>query len=203
MVSTPDRPGEGTNANQEFEQLDSHQFDRIVATLETSLDRRGALRVFGLAALGAVSMNRLVQEDAGARRRKKKKATNTKICTPGKTIATLKVPSNGVTVNSPALTKGQRYRVQASGFWNANAQYGNDACAAFPFANPNAPEFTYRNLRLGLLMNSIPPGAWGNYNTQHVYEQLFTGDGLALAFRNLDPVVEDNSGFITVTIECV
>lgn len=159
----------------------------------------------GLAALGAVSMNRLAQEGAGARRRKKKtkKNTDTTVCAPGKTFATVAVPANGRTANSPALTKGQRYLLRASGFWSTNALYGNDACAAFPFANPNAPEFTYHNLRLGLLVNSIPPGAWGNYNTQHVYEQLITGDGLALAFRNLDPVPEDNSGSITVTIECL
>lgn len=156
-----------------------------------------------MAALGAVSMNHLAHNDADARRRKKKRATNTTTCRPGKTFATVSVPANGRTVNSPALLKGQRYLLRASGFWSANAQYGNDACAAFPFANPNAPEFTYRGLRLGLLVNSIPPGAWGNYNPQHVYEQLFTGDGLALAFRNTDPVVEDNSGSITVTIECV
>lgn len=183
--------------------MDSHKFDRIVATLESPWDRRSALRVMGLAALGAVSLNHIAQGDAGARRRKKKKNAGTNVCAPGKTFATVTVPANGRTANSPALTKGQRYLLRASGFWNANAQYGNDACAAFPFANPNAPEFTYRNLRLGLLVNSIPPGAWGNYNTRHVYEQLVTGDGLALAFRNLDPVPEDNSGSITVTIECL
>lgn len=73
----------------------------------------------------------------------------------------------------------------------------------FSLAYPDAPEFTDRILRPGLLANNVLPGAWGNDNSHHVDERLFAGGGPALAFRDLDPVPEDNGKSITVTIECV
>jgi hypothetical protein len=123
-------------------------------------------------------------------------------CQPGKSFATISVPANGSTATSPNLQRGQSYRLRATGFWNTNAQFGNDAFAAFPFANPNAPELTFQGVRLGLSVNGGSPDQWGSYNSGHTYEQVITGQGQGATFRFTDPQTNDNSGSLTVTIEC-
>jgi hypothetical protein len=100
------------------------------------------------------------------------------------------------------LAAGQRYRLRASGFWHTNSQYGNDAFATFPFADPNAPATTYQNVRLGLSIDGGSPDQWGRYTTSHIYERQIMGQGAALSLRFTDPVPADNSGSLTVEIVC-
>jgi hypothetical protein len=120
----------------------------------------------------------------------------------GQQLRIVSVPSSGSTVSTPALAAGQRYRLRASGFWHTNPQYGNDAFAAFPFADPNAPGTTYQSVRLGLSVDGGSPDQWGSYTTSHIYERQIIGQGAALSLRFTDPVPDDNSGSLLVEVFC-
>ncbi len=187
--------------------MERRNFDRFSRAFTQSYNRRDALRVLGLAAIGASSAGLLAPASGDARRKKRKvkKVKETQpanICQPGKQFATVNVPATGAAVTSPALVQGQRYRLRASGFWVTNAQYGNDAFAAFPFADVNKPETTYQGTRLGLSVDGGSADQWGSYNAGHTYERTVTGTGAALSFRFTDPAANDNSGSINVVIEC-
>jgi hypothetical protein len=201
LVIVPGWPGQETYTSQELILVNSENLDHLADTLQESQPRRGVLRMLGVAALGASGVSILAHEGGDARKQSGKKSGK-KRCKPGKSIASVQVPANGTTVTSPVLKQGQRYRLRANGFWNTNAQYGNDAFAAFQFANPNTPELTYKNVRLGLSVNGGSPDQWGNYNTNHTYELQFTGQGQGVTFRFTDPETNDNSGSLTVSIEC-
>jgi hypothetical protein len=43
---------------------------------------------------------------------------------------------------------------------------------------------------------------WGAYNTNHVYERVFTGQGAALSLACSDAVFTDNSGSVQVEVRC-
>jgi hypothetical protein len=159
--------------------------------------------------LGALRLPERVEARNKKKRKKRKKAQpvqqdgqNGQMCPTGQQLRIVSVPSSGSTVSTPVLAAGQRYRLRASGFWNTNPQYGNDAFAALAFANPNAPETTYQNVRLGLSVDGGSPDQWGNYTTSHIYERQIIGQGAALSLRFTDPVPADNSGSLLVEIFC-
>jgi hypothetical protein len=162
--------------------------------------------------LGALRLPERVEARNKKKRKKRKKAQpvqqneqneqNGQACPSGQQLRIVSVPSSGSTVSTPVLAAGQRYRLRASSFWNTNPEYGNDAFAAFPFANPSAPETTYQNVRLGLSVDGGSPDQWGSYNAAHIYELQVTGQGAALSLRFTDPVPADNSGSLLVEIFC-
>jgi hypothetical protein len=98
---------------------------------------------------------------------------------------------------------GRCYRLSAVGFWSTHLTYGQDAVAAFPKNNHNAPEFEYQGVRLGLSLDGGSPDEWGRYNPSHIYERRLVGEGVGLFLRNTDPVTADNSGSLFVEVyEC-
>src|SRR4051812_35520561 len=143
--------------------VDPMQFDGLATKVGEISSRRHVLKWLGgigAAGLAAVAGHSGVE----AKKRKKNKKQKAKTCTPGSSVGSVTVPATGATVNTPNLIQGQRYRLRAVGFWSTNATFGNDAFAAFPFANPNAPETTFQGLRLGLSVNGGSPDQWGSYN---------------------------------------
>jgi hypothetical protein len=183
-------------------------FAGLTRNLGDVSSRRNVLRLFGgVAAASAIAATGL--GEAGAKRKTKKRkkkqkgGQNGQTCAPGTSLGTVSVPATGATVNTPILAQGQAYRLRASGYWITNATYGNDAFAAFPFANPNAPETTYQNVRLGLSVDGGSPDQWGSYTNTHVYERQVIGQGASLALRFTDPAPQDNSGSLIVEILCV
>jgi hypothetical protein len=188
--------------------MDTTRFNGLSEALTGRLSRRQAAQWLAAGGASAVLVRTGLQDSAAGKGRKGKgkgkgKGKNKNRCTPGSSIGSVNVPATGATVTTPVLTAGQRYRLRASGFWVTNAQYGNDAFAAFPFANPNAPELTYNNVRLGLSVDGGSPDQWGSYNAGHVYEREVTGTGAALSLKFTDPETNDNSGSLTVEIFCV
>jgi hypothetical protein len=169
---------------------------------------RDLLRALAGAGLG-VAATRLANPGVteagkkGKKKRKKAQPQMAQVCQPGAAIGSVSVPATGATVSTPVLAQGQRYRLRASGFWITNAITGNDAFAAFPFANPGAPGTTYQGVRLGLSVNGDSPDQWGSYTTTHIYERQVTGQGTALSLRYTDPIPADNSGSLIVDIYCV
>ncbi len=144
-------------------------------------------------------------ESAEAKRKGRKRGKGRgqqAVCQPGTQVGAVSVPATGATVNTPVLVAGQRYRLRASGFWNTNATDGNDAVAAFPFANPNAPVLTTGGVRVGLAVDGGSPDLWGSYSTTHLYEREIIGQGAALSLRYTDPIVTDNSGSLLVDVFC-
>ena len=190
--------------------METKTFNGITRNLGSSLNRRSALRGLFAGAAAAVARGALLQdEDASAKRRKKKGKGKGKgnggqqaICQPGTQIGAVSVPATGVSVNTPVLVAGQRYRLRASGFWASNATNGQDAFADFPFADPTKFTTTFEGVRLGLSVNGGSPDQWGSYNTGHVYEQVVVGQGAALSLRCSDAVFTDNSGSVLVEILC-
>lgn len=187
--------------------MDSTRFKSLSDALTGQLSRRQAVQWLAVGGASAVLVRTGLQDSAAKKGRKGKKGkgkTQTPArCTPGSSIGSVNVPASGATVTTPVLTAGQRYRLRASGFWVTNAQYGNDAFAAFPFSNPNAPELTFNNVRLGLSVDGGSPDQWGSYNAGHIYEREVTGTGAALSLKFTDPATNDNSGSLTVEIFCV
>lgn len=178
----------------------SIRFGSVGNALEEVWSRRQALRLLTAGAAGVVVAQAGLQgSDAKKRKNRKNKK---KVCKPGKLFQTVSVPATGGAATTQALINGQRYRLRASGFWNTNAQFGNDAFAAFPFANPNAPELTFNGVRLGLSVDGGSPDQWGSYNAGHVYEREIIGQGASLSLRFTDPQTADNSGSLTVEIFC-
>ncbi len=117
-------------------------------------------------------------------------------------MALLTVPANGTTVNTPVLRNGQRYRLRATGFWLTNAQFGNDAFAAFPLADPHAPVLTLEGVRLGLALDGGSPDLWGDYNSAHGYQVEVTGRGRTMSLGYTDPIRGDNSGTVELEVTC-
>src|SRR5690349_5484601 len=61
-------------------------------------------------------------------------------CAPGTLAGSVNVPALGPAVNTPVLTKSQRYRLRATGFGLTDEAIGNDAFAAFRINDPNRME---------------------------------------------------------------
>jgi hypothetical protein len=187
--------------------MDTTRFKGLSDVLTGRLSRRQAVQWLAAGGASAVLVRAGMEDSAAKKGRKGKgkgkgKGKNKNRCTPGSSFGSVSVPATGATVTTPILTAGQQYRLRASGFWVTNAQYGNDAFAAFPFANPNAPELTFNNVRLGLSVDGGSPDQWGSYNAGHVYERTVTGAGVALSLKFTDPIPADNSGSLTVEIFC-
>jgi hypothetical protein len=174
-------------------------FDRMNATMGAAASRRGVLRGV-LAALGAAVADGLAVAETPAKKKKGKGKAPT--CRPGKVVATIPVPASGAAVTTPVLRRGQAYRLRASGYWSTNAQYGNDAYAAFPVTNPNQYERYYQNTRLGLSVDGQSADFWGAYNANHAYERTVTGQNRAISFAFSDRGYADNSGTLTVEVRC-
>ena len=176
-------------------------FDGISRDLGQVSTRRSLVRLLGgAAALGSVAV--VGRGETDARKGKKGGRKKKKTCKPGTSQGSVSVPATGATVTTPVLKQGQRYRLRATGFWSTNATYGNDAFAAFPLANVNAPELTYQGVRLGLSVDGGSPDLWGSYTTSHIYEREVVGQGAALSLRYTDPVPADNSGSLLVEVFC-
>lgn len=182
--------------------MDSNRFDELATTVGELSSRRNILKwIGGVAAGGLVAVTGHNVVDA-KKKKKKNKKQKARTCTPGTSIGSVSVPATGTAVNTPVLAAGQRFRLRAVGFWSTNATFGNDAFAAFPFNNPNAPQTSFQGTRLGLSVNGGSPDQWGSYNTNHTYEQQVTGNGGALSLNFTDPAPGDNSGSLTVDIFC-
>jgi hypothetical protein len=177
--------------------------EQITTSLQTRPSRRDALRALVGSSLG-LAVVRLPEDGEAKKKRKKrkKKQPNGQMCEPGTSIGSVRVPATGAIVSTPALASGQRYRLQATGYWNTNASYGADAFASFKFANPNEIATTYQNVRIGLAVNGGSPDEWGSYHITHNYEREITGKGAPLTLHYTDPVTSDNSGSLTVDIVC-
>jgi hypothetical protein len=173
----------------------------ITNALQTRPNRREALRGLLGAALG-LAVLRQPESGEAKKRKKRKKQKPEPICTPGTSVGSVKVPASGTLVSTPVLAQGQRYRLQASGYWNTNASYGADAFASFKFSNANEIETMYQNVRIGLSVNGGSPQEWGRYNVTHNYEREIVGQGAPLTLHYTDPVTSDNSGTLTVNIVC-
>jgi hypothetical protein len=181
--------------------------DRIAnvkSTLNTRASRRDVMRGLLGTGLGfaALRLPEAVEAKKRKKRKKRKNVDNGQTCEPGTSIGTVSVPATGAVVSTPVLALDQRYRLQATGFWNPNATHGNDAFASFKLANPGEIALTYQNVRLGLSVDGGSPDLWGSYNITHNYEREVTGQGAALSLRYTDPVTSDNSGSLTVKIVC-
>lgn len=188
--------------------MDSSRFEALTRCLSGGGTRRQMARLLAGGAVGGLSLVTglgAVAEKRGVgtgKRGKGKGKGKDKKCRRGKKLATISVPANGNIVSTPVLDRGQRYRLRASGFWSTNAQFGQDAAAAFPFTNPNAPQRFFQGVRLGLSVENGSPDQWGNYDTEHTYELKVTGLGSRLTLRNTDPGTADNSGTVTVEVLC-
>ena len=202
--------------------MNARRFDKLVSTPGAFSSRRQVFKVLGggavLGASGlairgggaaakAAEQQRAAStggtpEDAGrseaSRRRHQRRTT----CRRGKKVASLVVPANGTTVNTPDLRNGQRYRLRATGFWLTNEQFGNDAFAAFSFADPLTPVLTLEGVRVGLAVDGGSPNLWGDYNPAHGYQIEVTGHGRTMSLGYIDPIRGDNSGAVKVEITC-
>ena len=184
-------------------------FDAVTRDLGEVSTRRKFIRLLGgAAAMGAVVAVAHAEPADAKRRRRKRRKPNTpqpgqnQVCQAGKLVGAVSVPASGAKVSTPILVAGQRYRLRASGFWNTNANDGNDAAAAFPFANPNAPVTVAGGVRVGLSVNDGSPDVWGSYTTTHIYEHVVVGKGAALTLHYVDPITADNSGSLLVDVFC-
>ena len=175
--------------------------EQITNSLHTRPSRRAALRGLLGAALGFAVLHQPESGEAKKRKKRKKQKT-TQACQPGTALGSVKVPATGAIVSTPVLAQGQRYRLQATGYWNTNAFYGADAFASFKFANPTETATSYQNVRIGLSVNGGSPDQWGIYNITHNYEREIVGQGSPVTLRYTDPVTSDNSGSLTVSIVC-
>jgi hypothetical protein len=176
----------------------------LTSSLNTRASRRDVMRGLVGTGLGiaALRLPEAVEAKKRKKRKKRKNGNNGQICEPGMAIGTVTVPATGAVVSTPVLVVGQRYRLQATGFWNTNATYGADAFASFKLANPGETATTYQGVRIGLSVDGGSPDQWGSYNITHNYEREVVGQGKALSLRYTDPVTSDNSGSLTVKIVC-
>jgi hypothetical protein len=148
---------------------------------------------------------------ARAKKGKKGKKRNKKLqpqpqpqptCAPGTLAGSVNVPATGPTVNTPVLTKGQRYRLRATGFGLTDQAIGNDAFAAFRINDPNRVETTFEGIRLGLSVNGGSPDQWGSYHLNHTYEQQVTGTGTTLSLSFAQVITGESGGSLTVDVLC-
>jgi hypothetical protein len=145
-----------------------------------------------LAAAGRFASAGAAKDDAPRKKDKR--------CGSPKLIDTIWVPAIGPGVLTPTFRKGRRYRLRAVGFWTTNKTHGQDAFAAFPFSNHNAPVLSYQGTRLGLGIDNDGPDQWGAYNPNHVYERYLVGSGVGYVIYNTDPDKSDNSGSVFVEV---
>ena len=150
--------------------MDPTRFERLIAALGAPTSRRQILRILAGGASGLVALTGFDAAQAKKRKRKRR-PEKPKTCRTGTPWGTVTVPASGVSVTTPALEQGQRYLLRAVGFWTTNAAYGNDAFAAFPLNNPNAPETTFQGVRLGLSVDGGSSDDWGSYNPDHIYQR--------------------------------
>jgi hypothetical protein len=190
--------------------MDHSAFDAAARSLGGEVTRRRAMRSLGAAVAGLGITALLGIESTEARRkrggRKKKRGKGNPIpqavCPTGQQVGVVSVPANGTAVQTPMLIQGQRYRLRATGFWLSNQTHGQDAFADFEIANPGVSVTTFNGVRLGLSVNGGSADFWGAYNTNHVYERVFTGQGAALSLACSDAVFTDNSGSVQVEVRC-
>jgi hypothetical protein len=137
-----------------------------------------------------------------AKKNRRKKRKRQEACSRGERVAGVVVPGTGGTVQTPALTQGQRYRVRASGYWRSNATRGQDAFADFSIVTPSSYATEFEGVRLGLAFDGDSPDLWGSYTTSHEYERVVTGRGTAVPLSCIDKVHDDNTGAVFVEIFC-
>jgi hypothetical protein len=203
-------------------------FDGMTEQLDESATRRSVFRLLGgvMAVAGGMALggSQAAAKNKGGRRKCRIKCgsgsrlvgcrcrptgavrTVQAVCQPGKAIATISVPATGPAVTTPVLATGQTYRLQVSGFWAFDAEWGNDAAAAFRFTDQSKTATSFEGTRMGLSLNGGSPDEWGNYNQGHVYERQIVGQGTALSLRYTYPSTFPSasyiSGALTVTIFC-
>jgi hypothetical protein len=183
--------------------MEHHQFDVLTRSISRHSSRRDVLR--GLVAGCGLGMPQLAETvTAKKKKRKKRKPQQPQPrCSPGEQLDAIGVPGTGEGVLTRILAEGQGYRLRASGFWNSNATHGQDAFADFELANPDNSVTDFEGVRLGLSINGGSPDQWGSYHTNHVYERIVTGQGMALSLKCSDKVFTDNSGEVLVEVFCV
>jgi hypothetical protein len=153
------------------------------------------------AAAGLTAAAGITSTEAKKKKRKKPKKGSS-ACPAGTLLATVIVPGHGQTVFTPSLDSGQRHRLRAVGACSTDATHGNDAFAAFPYANPTTFEKTADGVRLGLSIDGGSPDQWGTYKPDHIYEREVTGQGDALALKFIDPNTDFNAGALIVDVFC-
>jgi hypothetical protein len=186
------------------EKMNDDRAPTVIRLVNARPSRRDVTRGLKVTGLGLAALQ--LPGTGEARKQKKpkkpKKCKKKQTCQPGMLIGSVSVPASGDTVSTPVLAQGRRYLLRATSLWITNATYGNDAFAAFPFANPGAPITTLQGVRLGLSVDGGSPDQWGSYTTSHIYERVVTGQGTALSLRFTDPVTSDNSGSLLVDVIC-
>lgn len=177
--------------------------------------RRGVLRLLAsvttVATIGAIGALRIGEPTAARRRKrgkhKKHRGGQPNVCPAGQVVAQLQVSGNGAIVQTPALTAGQKYRVQASGSATLSNVFGLDAEYIFATADPSQGTDVDSGIDAGLSIddptaddNKSPK--WGPYNPNHVYETTYLGTGKPAQLRMHDGNYTDNSGALLVTFSC-
>jgi hypothetical protein len=187
--------------------MNSTRIDDLIAALSATVSRRAAVRAIGATtaiALAAIAgRDGVAKTNKNKKKKRKKRTASPGVCPSGTLVGTVAVPANGTSVTTVPLNQGQRYRLRATGFWSTNAEFGNDAYAAFKLTAPGTPTTVFQGTRLGLSVAGGSPDLWGSYNSNHVYEREVTGQGAALSLRFTDPVTSDNAGTLTVDVICV
>lgn len=182
--------------------------DGVAAGRCGSLDRRAATRGLVASLLALAGGGAAVAEAKKKKRKKRKKRSGNaqgksrQTCRPGSRVAFLSVPSDGTEIITPALARGQRYTLRASGFWSTNGDYFNDAAAAFHAADPRDVHLFHNGVRLGLSVDGDSPDLWGQYSFSHEYTTSVTGQGRGLALRMQDSVYTDNARLLNLEVVC-
>ena len=178
--------------------MDRNSFDAFTQLLAKPRSRRRVVRLLtGVALGGALGLRGLAKVDAGPRQKP--------ACRPGKRVATVRVPGDGTTVQTPVLERRQRYLLRASGYVknydNVGQGLGIDAEYAFLAGGSPDPRDTRGGVDYGVSIDGAAPD-WGAYSSAHIYEREVTGRGRALSLRLLDDYYPDNNGGLTVKIYC-
>lgn len=183
--------------------MDITRCNALVASVAGGASRRHLVQMLAGSAVGGLATAvGITSADAKKKKRKKKPKTVTETCPDGTLVASVIVPATGTAVSTPILKSGQRYRLRAVGFWSTNATFGNDAFAAFKYAQPDEIGETSGGVRLGLSLNGGSPNQWGEYNRDHIYVRQVTGDGAALTLEFSDENHDDNAGSLIVDVFC-
>lgn len=108
--------------------------------------------------------------------------------------------------SAETLVSGQEYRLEASGTFTYNSA-GDWADAEWYLKNGIEVKGDSEGSQpyvLDISINGFSINTdWGEYNSAHIYSQLFTGTGSPICFSIYDSAYGDNSGSLTVDIYLV
>lgn len=122
-------------------------------------------------------------------------------------VDTVTVPSNGdVVYSNEVLDDGQMYRLEASGTFDYSSDIYDQADAEWfekegGWIKGETGVYADKTNVIDVSVNGDPVNDdWGDYNPDHIYSLIYTGDGSVLDFFIFDTNYKDNSGSITVDI---